>query len=154
MNEIYSLGVIKISDSVNGLKVALLVREINFKLTKGIEDEFKNTNLTVPQITIIRMLSKHGSLKISQISEKMGLANSTVSEMTDRLEKQGILEKVRSKEDRRAVYVKLCDKGIKIIEDSRHIINDYFEGIFKGTSEEDINTILNGLETLKKVLDR
>lgn len=137
----------------NGFKIASLIKEINSKLNHSIKNEFKDTGLTVPQIMVVKTLAKHKRLKVSEISKEMHLVNSTVSGIIDRLENQDIVSRVRSKDDKRVVYIELSKKGIELIGNYRDTINNFFEDIFINTSQEDIVTILTGLETLKDILD-
>lgn len=141
------------SNLSDGYKIAFLIREINSKLNNCIKDEFKDSGLTVPQITVIKLLAKHKRLKSSEISKKMSLVNSTVTGIIDRLEKLNIVKRERSEEDKRIVYIELSDTGNIVLEDFRDTINNYFTNIFSNASKEEIDNILTGLETLKEVLD-
>lgn len=141
------------TNTKNELQIALLIREINSKLNHNIKEEFKESGLTVPQITLVKILSRHKRLKVSEISKKMSLVNSTVSGIIDRLEKQGLVKRIRSEKDRRIVYIELTNKGNELIKDFRYTINNYFEGVFSNSSKEEIDTILAGLQTLKNVLN-
>lgn len=140
-------------DKNKGIQIAYLIREIYSKLNHSVEKEFKDTGLTVPQIMIVQLLFQYEKLKVSELSNKMSLTNSTVSGIIDRLEKMDIATRRRSKEDRRIVYIELSNKGKELIGDFKDIINDYFNRTFDHASEEELDTILTGINTLKKVLD-
>lgn len=137
----------------NGYVIASLIREINSKLNNSIKNEFKETSLTVPQIMVIKAVSRNKRLKVSEISKEINLVNSTVSGIIDRLEKHDIVKRVRCQEDRRIVYIELSEKGYEIIKDYRHIINNFFDNIFSNCSEDETETILTGLKVLKGILD-
>lgn len=137
----------------NGYMIASLIREINSKLNNSIKNEFKETSLTVPQIMVIKAVARYKKLKVSEISKEINLVNSTVSGIIDRLEKQDIVRRVRSEEDRRIVYIELSNKGDEIIKNYRHIINNFFDNIFSNSSENEMETILSGLKVLKGILD-
>lgn len=142
------------TNSSNGYEIASLIREINSKLNHSIKNEFKDTGLTVPQIMVLKTLSKGNKLKISEISKELSLVNSTVSGIIDRLEKQDIVSRIRSEKDRRIVYIELSNKGNEIINNNRVIINDFFNDTFDNLDTEEINTILAGLQKVKEVLDK
>jgi|GEM_PF-979639 len=76
-------------------------------MKKHIHSYFKEFDFTPPQGMMVGMLMHHGKMKISDLSKKMGLSNSTVSSLVDRMEKGGHVERVRSNEDRRVVYVQM-----------------------------------------------
>ena len=140
------------SEIKTGSKIALLIRVINLKINENIRNTFKDSGLTMPQMMVIRILSKHNQMKLSEISNKMNLANSTVSGIIDRLEKIDVVKRVRSKEDKRVVYVELSSKAKELHEGFHNLMNEYLEDIIRDANEEQINRILNGLETLKDLL--
>lgn len=52
---------------------------------------------------------------MNQLSERMSLARSTMTRVVDTLVRDGILERVRDREDRRLVEVQLTEKGKDLI---------------------------------------
>jgi len=141
-------------DKVKGLQIGLLIREINSKINSNLRNKFENTGLTLPQIMLVRILLKYKKLKVSEISAKMSLAKSTVSGIIDRLEKQDIIKRTRDSKDKRIVYIELASEGYELGMKFRDNIEEYFGSIFDDTNEEEIEIIINGLNTLKNVLDR
>lgn len=91
------------------IEVVKDLKDIQRQLKVHLHRRFKNREITAPQGMLIFMLSHHEQLKISDVSEKMGLSNSTVSGIIDRLEAMNYVERIRSKEDRRVVYVRVTD---------------------------------------------
>lgn len=144
----------KMDDISKGLKIIELVKEI-MKITKKIaRHQFDQFDITAPQGMLLGQLIRHGKMKVSDLSKKMGLSNSTVSGIIDRLEKQGMVQRIRSQEDRRVVYVDVTPKFKDAFEKNFKDMEKRFEEILNRADEKEIDTILNGLETLKKVLDR
>ena len=116
--------------------------------------QFNAMNLTGPQGMMLGILSHDGEMKISALSEKMGLSKSTVSGIVDRLEKQGLLERTRSIDDRRVVYVNLSIEFQKNSKDNFCRIEKAFEDVMKKATTEEIDTILKGLDTLEQLMDK
>ena len=135
------------------IEIAKLFNEVISLLKGRMSKKFEKIGTTMPQGMIIGILSHHGSMKISEVSRFMGLSNSTVSVMLDKLEKQEIVERIRSKEDKRAVYVNLS-KNFKKTNKNFHIqVEENIKDIVsKGTGEE-IDKIIEGLNTFKKILN-
>jgi DNA-binding MarR family transcriptional regulator len=67
--------------------------------------------LTGPQLTVISILSELGDLSLSSLSERIRAQNSTVTGIIDRMEREGLVRRERSAEDRRIVLIRLTDKG-------------------------------------------
>lgn len=134
------------------MKVAKLLQEVmllfRHKMTKVVED----TGITPLQMMVMGIICKEKQLKITELSGKLNLSTSTVSSIVDRMEKLGIIERTRSKEDRRVVYVSLSPN----FREMHQTFHKRFEetiakSINMGTPEE-LNIILDGLEILKKIL--
>jgi DNA-binding MarR family transcriptional regulator len=115
---------------------------------------FNETNLTGPQGMMMGILSHDGEMKISDLSEKIGLSNSTVSGIIDRLEKQGLVERTRSLDDRRVVYVKVSSDFQKNCKTNFSKIEKTFEDAINKATDEEIQIILKGLDTLEKLMDK
>lgn len=137
-----------------GFEIAMLIREINSKLNFKITNELKTSGLTVPQITIVKLLSHHKRLTVTEISEKMSLTKATVSGILDRLEGMDIITRVRSEEDRRVVFVEFSDRGRKLAYEFKETINNCFEEIFKEVDKETLDKIINGLSNILGILDK
>lgn len=71
----------------------------------------RHLGLTGPQVTAVKMLEGFGDLSLSALSEQMSAHNSTITGLVDRMEKGGLVERVRSTQDRRVVLIRLTDHG-------------------------------------------
>jgi len=67
--------------------------------------------ITTPQLTVLRLLKTTGDLRLSDLSVKINLTNSTVTGIIDRLERAGLVSRQRSTDDRRVILVKITAKG-------------------------------------------
>jgi DNA-binding MarR family transcriptional regulator len=81
------------------------------RLTKQLAREVE---LTGPQLTVLKMLEGLGDLSLSELSERIRAQNSTVTGIIDRMERDDLVVRARSTEDRRVVKIKLTDKGARI----------------------------------------
>ena len=123
-------------------------------IKQSMGQHFNAMNLTGPQGMMMGILSHDGEMKISDLSEKLGLSNSTVSGIIDRLEKQGLVERTRSLEDRRVVYVNVSTEFRKNSKENFCKIEKTFEDIMTKATTEEVEVILKGLDTLEQILDR
>ena len=63
------------------------------------------------QQRVLAALSRRDPMPQRDLLEEMGLARATLSELLTRLEEKGLIERSRSKADRRAINVSLTKKG-------------------------------------------
>lgn len=135
------------------VQIVKTLKDVVHSLKKTLKDEYKDVNLTRPQGMLMGTLIHSGKMKISDLSEKMNLSNSTVSGILDRLEKQGFVERTRSEEDRRVVYINVTSEFKKIYEDKFKEVEKNIEFKMSEATEEEIDKIAEGLNILKRLLD-
>lgn len=136
------------------LRVIKLLKQVMELLRHKVHCEFKEMNLTGPQGMLIGTLVHTDKMKISDLSEKLVLSNSTVSGIIDRLEKQGLVERTRSEEDRRVVYVNVTSEFRKSTKEHFSGVERKLETIMQEATPEELDNILKGLDTLKKIMSR
>ncbi|MGG3965406.1 MULTISPECIES: MarR family winged helix-turn-helix transcriptional regulator [Heyndrickxia] len=86
-----------------------------FRLNKAIlrlaEKEAEQHGLTAMQMFALKAIALHPNMRLNELAESLYLTNSTVSGIVDRLVQQEFVNRVSSKDDRRAVVLCLTDKG-------------------------------------------
>ncbi len=93
----------------------------------------KDFGLSYAQFSVIEALGHLGPLKIGVLCSKMLVTGGNMTLVLDSLEKVNYIERVHSKEDRRAINVQLTKKG-----------EELFANIFPKHAEH-IDEMLNGL---------
>ena len=74
-------------------------------------------DLSDSQFGALEMLFHLGPLQQKAIGQKLLVSKSNVVAVIDKLEAQGLVERQRSTEDRRCVFVHLTDKGRNLIQE-------------------------------------
>ncbi|WP_340007170.1 MarR family transcriptional regulator [Paenibacillus sp. FSL K6-0276] len=103
----------------------------------------KQETLTHNQILLLFQLRLTGSLNITDISERFVITPGAASSMCDKMEKAGLIERVRTKEDRRVVNIVLTEQGDRRI---RHI--------FEAFPTSDLDKISETLEQINDLMDK
>ncbi|GAI96694.1 unnamed protein product, partial [marine sediment metagenome] len=127
-------------------------RNFNRTLRHEFHGLMQDSGFTFPQLSVISILAKNGKQKVSDISEKMGLSDSTVSGILDRLEQKGIIERKRNKDDRRVVKIYLSKGSQEICQEFHRKREECFTHLLKELTEQEINDIIKGLEILNRVV--
>jgi len=138
----------------DGVRVVKVIKKVMHVFKQKTGSCFKEINLTGPQGMLVGALAHHGKMKVSDLSDTLGLSNSTVSGILDRLENQGLVERTRSKDDRRVVYVDVTSKSRKSFKDQHAEINKMFQNMISKATPEELDIIIKGLNTLEKVIER
>lgn len=140
-------------DELNkSIEVARLFQEVMNLFRHNMKKVISETGMSAPQGMVIRLLSKHKKMKITELSNHLCLSNSTVSGIIDRLEAQEMVIRERSTKDKRVVYVTISPK----FQDMHKVFHKQIEENIKNTisrgSEEELDKIFEGLDTLRKLL--
>ena len=94
--------------------VLMYYLRVSQHLSQQFRSHFGKLNLTFPQALVLSVLGGEGPMPISQLAERTGSANSTVSGIVDRLEKLGLARRTRSETDHRVIYVEATDHYQKL----------------------------------------
>ncbi|MED3906235.1 MarR family transcriptional regulator [Geobacillus thermodenitrificans] len=94
-----------------------LLRYIAVNLKQRGREILTNYPITPPQFVALQWLLEEGDLTVGELSNKMYLACSTTTDLIDRMERNGLVSRVRDEHDRRVVRIHLLEKGERIIEE-------------------------------------
>lgn len=137
-----------------GRKIFYLLNELNTGFHKNLEGYFARWSLTSSQILVLALLDKHKEMKISEIASSMGLADSNISGIVDRLENSDFVERTRSTADRRIVKVKLTSKAHELKKEFDLNVEEFFSQLLNRTSQDDLENIIANLEKLKSLISQ
>lgn len=79
---------------------------------------FKAYGITQPQFNVLKILQVEDQfgIPIQKIVNRMTTKSSDVTRLVDRLEKSGLVQRFRTEEDRRVIYVRLTEAGWAMID--------------------------------------
>lgn len=90
------------------------------------------------QFFLMFALWEHNACKVSDISNRLGLTAGAITAMADKLVEADLIQRQRSEDDRRVVWLSLTEQGREVI---KKVQNSRFELVrqrFNGLSEEDL----------------
>ncbi len=111
----------------------------------------RRAELTGPQLTVLKLLEGVGDLSLSELSERIRAQNSTVTGIIDRMEREGLVVRARSTEDRRVVHIRLTEKGAKIAREIAVEPMEIFRSALESLSPAETRSLL---EILTKIARR
>ncbi len=117
------------------------------RLTKGMASGF---GLTGPQLTILKLLESFQDLSLSTLSERIRAQNSTVTGIVDRMEREGLVRRERSKADRRVVHIRLSEKGARLAREIQVEPMEIFRGALLSLPHADLRDLLRIMNKLQK----
>ena len=125
-----------------------LVFSAQNRLRMYIRDELMaaKVKITLVQAGILFLLQDKDRRAMSELGKDLSLDNSTITGLTDRLEKEGFVRRQANPKDRRISLIHITREGIKEVDQAKTIINRVNDEIKADFSKEEI-------ETFKKVLN-
>ncbi|MCD7881307.1 MAG: MarR family transcriptional regulator [Clostridiales bacterium] len=111
-------------------------------------------NLTYPQTVTLMILDADGPMPISELAKATGSANSTTSGVVDRLERMDLVQRVRSDQDRRKIFVEVTDHYREVRAETSSYATDRFAQAMKDLSEEEQDAVLKGLNVFADALSK
>lgn len=98
-------------------------------------------DLTLPQTQILRIL-RLGPLPIGQLAAQLKVTASSVTQLTDRVIRKGLIERQAAENDRRSVIVSLSSKGKRLLDGFRRRRAIFFrEAIIRLSKSEQADVI-------------
>jgi len=107
--------------------------------------------ITYPQYLVLMVLWEEKEQSVSELGERLLLDSGTLTPLLKRMERSGLVERTRSKEDERKVFVKISEKGEALKKQAFAIPEQMF--CQSGLTIEEFIRVKGDLEDLlKKIL--
>ena len=89
---------------------------------------------------------------MTEISEYVHVPLNTATGLVSRMEKNGLIERTRSEQDKRVVLICFSDKGMQQFKNLIREMVRYGTKIFRDLSSDEIELLLKMMEKVKTVL--
>jgi DNA-binding MarR family transcriptional regulator len=97
----------------------------------------------------LRMLSRHGAMRLSELSDHLRIAARSATEVIDALESRGLAGRRPDPGDRRATLVELTEHGAEVLEAIRAARGSETERVFGRLSRADRDHLARILRMLQ-----
>lgn len=122
------------------------------EFTKGQKNDLTRGIISLPQMTILQYLYRRRSCIMSDIANSLSVSMSGATGLVDRMIKNRLLKRNRSKKDRRIVEITITPHGKKV---ARSVMQQQYKMIkkmFGKISRDERRNYLNILEKVHKQL--
>lgn len=97
-------------------EVERLLREVALIMRQRGRQHLSGFDLTPPQFDALVELVRGGEMTMGELCNRLSLASSTVTDLIDRMERSGFVQRVRDTNDRRVVRLQVLERGSEIIQ--------------------------------------
>ncbi len=101
--------------TLNAETVAADLRPVLLRLARELRKETEQLGITARQATLLWLVKRSPGLSLAELAAEEGISPPALSGHVDRLERAGLIERLRSTDDRRRVGLRLTDEGARML---------------------------------------
>src|SRR4029078_3136623 len=95
--------------------VAAELRPVLLRLARELRKETEQLGIPARQAPLLWLVRRSPVLSLAELAAEEGISAPAMSGHVDRLERAGLLERLRSSDDRRRVGLRLTDEGERLL---------------------------------------
>jgi DNA-binding MarR family transcriptional regulator len=130
----------------NGLRPVLL------RLSRELRRETETLGVTSRQVTLLWLIRDRRGVSLRQLAAEEGISAPALSGHVDRLERAGLIDRVRSEDDRRRVGLVLTDEGAAVLKRVRALRTTWLTERLKELEPDELAAVEAALEPLRRLL--
>jgi len=112
------------------------------------------TDFSLPQYRVLMLVHHQGAMTINDLKQQLSTAQSTASEMVERLVKQDLLSIESDPDDRRRTVFKLTPHARRILKVQMNSLEKVFQRVLAPLDQKEQIELLQAFETILKLLER
>lgn len=106
---------------------------------------------TLPRFDMMAQLQRApDGMKMSELSRYMMVTNGNITGITDQLEKEGLVERIKVANDRRSSLIRLTPTGTKTFAQMAEVHEQWIQELFSSMPESDGQSLFKLLDQLKR----
>ncbi len=130
------------------------IRQLMLRVFDKLLDDNQINEITVAQGRVMFPLWQKDNIPFQTLKKKTMLSKATLSYMLDKLEDAGHIERIRSDEDKRIIYIKLTKKNKELQDKFVQVSKEMTDLYYKGFSEPEIDELESYLRRILENLKR
>ena len=132
--------------------VASELRPVLLRLARELRKETEQLGITARQATLLWLVKRSPGLSLAELAAEEGISPPALSGHVDRLERAGLIERVRSTEDRRRVGLRLTDDGSRLLRRVRARRTTWLSGRLGTLSPTELEAVGDAIPALRRLL--
>ena len=110
--------------------------------------------IPLSHVQVLSMLQEVGSMSVSEISKRFGIAKPNITPLVDRLVNAGLVDRVRSETDRRVVNIVILDAGRQRLQQIESALNEHVASWQHMLTAEEFVRLADALDDLVEILGK
>ena len=138
--------------TIDATTLANELRPVLLRLARELRKETEQLGVTSRQVTLLWLIRLSPGLSLRELAAEEGISAPALSGHVDRLEKAGLIARVRDEIDRRRVGLTLTDDGDKLLRRVRARRTTWLADRLRGLDEDELAAIERAIEPLGRLL--
>ena len=110
--------------------------------------------IPLSHVQVLAMLEEVGSMSVSEISKRFGIAKPNITPLVDRLVNAGLVDRVRSETDRRVVNIVILEEGRERLRQIQNALNAHVAGWQNSLTAEEFTRLESALSDILAILSK
>lgn len=123
-------------------------------LFKKVMRGFQVGGISKMQLELLFKISNENGKPMSYYSEKMVIPKSNLTVLSDKLIKEGYVERVYDRNDRRIIILSITEKGEAVLTEHKNMMKKAMVKKLESISDEDIKRLNLLIEEMKEILGK
>ena len=133
-------------------QVASDLRPVLLRLSRELRKETEQLGVTARQATLLWLVKRSPGLSLAELAAEEGISPPALSGHVDRLENAGLLERVRSTDDRRRVGLRLTDEGTRLMRRIRARRTTWLADRLRTLQPAELKAVESAIPALQQLL--
>lgn len=138
--------------SADPLAVANQLRPVLLRLARELRKETGSLGITSRQVTLLWLIKTHPGLSLRELAAAERISAPALSGHVDRLEKVGLIARVRDEGDRRRVGLALTEEGVRLLRRVRARRTTWLAERLRELEPDEVAAIEAAIEPLGRLL--
>ena len=134
-------------------EIIKLQHQVSHTMGRRMPDVWLNLDLTISQLKSLFFIDFEGSTNLKKLAAALGVTPPDVTGIVSRLVENGLVSRGENPDDRRALVIKVTDKGKTLLEKLResHISHEFT--MLSRLGVEDLCSFARGLRALAQAVE-
>jgi DNA-binding MarR family transcriptional regulator len=132
--------------------VAAELRPVLLRLARELRRETEQLGITARQATLLWLVKRNPGLSLAELAAEEGISPPAMSGHVDRLERAGLIERIRSTGDRRRIGLRLTEDGVRLLRRVRARRTSWLAGRLSSLDPSELEAIESAIPALMSLV--
>ena len=138
----------------SSVRVWLRLLSCTLAIEKEVQRRFVERGMTLPRFDVLAALDRHGEMNMGALSQSLLVSNGNVTQLVQKLVRDGLVEYYKPPADRRSSIVRLSPEGREVFAKLARAHQDWIDQMVGGLDYTQRERIYVALGSLKMSIAR